>query len=217
MSKLELIELCCPVCDNHFRSPIVENPAAPAAKRTDFHEQTSGMAALPYQVHMCARCGFSGAENDFSGDTELSAGVIDHVWSELAPVLMKSSGVPSEKYEAAAKVVEWSGGNPRHAGDLWLRAAWCCVDEGDVEAERYYRRIAARRFEAALVGFDDVPREERAVVTYLTGELWRRIGDLRQARAWFDRVCDEVVDRSKQLWVIAVAKQQRDEPRDFFA
>ena len=217
MSKIQMIELCCPVCDNHFQSRVVEKSASPAAKRTDFHEQSNGTAALPYLVHMCTRCGFSGTERDFTGDTELSAGLIDHVWNELAPALVNNSGVASEKYEAAAKVAEWNGGDLRHAADLWLRAAWCCVEEGDVEAERYYRRIAARRFEAALVGFDDVAREERAVLTYLTGELWRRTGDLRQANAWFDRVPDEIVDEASQQWVIVAAKQQREAPRDWFA
>ena len=67
----------------------------------------------------------------------------------------------------------------RKLTDLLLRAAWCCVDEGDSEAERFFRRKAAWKFEEALGSFDGVGREERAVLTYLVGELWRRIGDLR--------------------------------------
>jgi uncharacterized protein (DUF2225 family) len=216
MTKLQLIELCCPVCDNHFRSRAVAAADVPAGQRTDFHEESPGRAVLPYLVHMCDRCGFSGAERDFTDQTELSATVIEHVWNELAPCVADNGGAASEKYEAAAKVAEWSGADLRDAADLWLRAAWCCVDEGDVEAERFYRRIAARKFEAALTAFDDVPREDRAVLTYLTGELWRRIGDLGQARAWFDRVPCEVVDVKSQQWVIAAAWQQRDAPRDWF-
>ena len=216
MTKLQLIELCCPVCENHFRSRAVEAADSPDRKGTDFQEQSSGRAALPYLVHMCDRCGFSGAEREFTDDTELSAAVIDHVWNELAPRLADNSGVASEKYEAAAKVAEWSGAELRHAADLWLCAAWCCVDEGDVEAERFYRRHAAWKFEAALSTFDEVPREDRALLTYLAGELWRRIGDLGQARAWFDRVAYEVVDIDSQRWVIAAASQQRDAPRDWF-
>jgi hypothetical protein len=142
--------------------------------------------------------------------------VIDHVWNELAPLVAKNTGAASEKYEAAAKVAEWRGDDPRHAADLWLRAAWCCVDEEDVEAERFFQLKAAQRFEAALSAFDDVPREDRALLTCLTGELWRRIGDLRQARAWFDRVPGEVIDAESQQWVIAAARQQRVAPRECF-
>ena len=216
MTKLQMIELCCPVCDNHFQSRAVEAADSPAGKRTDFHEQWPGRTPLAYLVHMCHRCGLSGPESDFTEGADFSAVVIDHVWNELAPLVADKSGAASEKYEAAAKVAEWRGADPRHAADLWLRAAWCCVDEEDVEAERFFRLKAARGFEAALSAFDDVPREHRAQLTYLTGELWRRIGDLRQARAWFDRVACEVIDAESQQWIIIAAEQQRDCPRDWF-
>ena len=122
----------------------------------------------------------------------------------------------SEKYEAAAKVAEWAGAEPRQVADLLLRAAWCCVDEGDVEAERYFRRRAAWAFEQALSAYDGVAREERAVLTYLVGELWRRVGDGRQARSWFEQVPHEVTDAQGQQWVLDASRQQKDAPREWF-
>ena len=95
------------------------------------------------------------------------------------------------------------------------RAAWCCADDGDHEAERWYRREAARGYARALERYDDVPRHQRARLTYLTGELWRRVGDERLAREWFGRVNDEVTDRLDQGWLIALAVLQRNEPRDW--
>jgi uncharacterized protein (DUF2225 family) len=105
---------------------------------------------------------------------------------------------------------------PRYIADLLLRAAWCCVDEGDVEAERYFRRHAAWKFDEALGAYDAVPREERAILTYLVGELWRRIGDSRMAGTWFDQVAEEVIDVESQQWVIDAAEQQRLNPREWF-
>jgi hypothetical protein len=122
----------------------------------------------------------------------------------------------SEKYEAAARVAEWAGAEPRQVADLLLRAAWCCVDEGDVEAERYFRRRAAWAFEQALAAYDGVAREERAVLTYLVGELWRRVGDGRQARGWFEQVAHEVTDAQSQQWVLDASRQQKDAPREWF-
>jgi hypothetical protein len=90
------------------------------------------------------------------------------------------------------------------------------VDEGDVEAERYFRRKAAWKFEESLQSFDGVARDERAVLTYLVGELWRRVGDTKQAHQWFNRVAGEVVDTHTQQWVIDAARQQRDCPREWF-
>ncbi|MEO8578778.1 MAG: DUF2225 domain-containing protein [Gemmatimonadales bacterium] len=215
MTTLRQIELCCPVCGNDFKSQSVVSTNAFGGKRTDFHERAAGTQPLAYLIHMCSECGYSGGESDFTAATDMSPVLKQHVLTELAPV--KSSLVcGSEKYEAAAKVAQWQGLDPRHVADLLLRAAWCCVDEGDVEAERYFRRHAAWTFEDALKTYDGVPRDERPILTYLVGELWRRIGDTEKATAWFTRVADEVTDPQNQQWVIDAADQQRMNPREWF-
>jgi uncharacterized protein (DUF2225 family) len=216
MTTLQQIELTCPVCETHFRSQAVVSTNSFGGKRTDFHERAAGTQPLPYLVHMCHRCGYTGAERDFTDEADVSPMLREQVWTELAPQIAKPTVLGSEKYEAAAKVAEWQGMEPRHVADLLLRAAWCCVDEGDVEAERFFRRKAAWAFERSLDGFDGVSQEERAVLTYLVGELWRRVGDQRRARQWFDQVPQEVSDGATQQWVIDAARQQRDCPREWF-
>jgi uncharacterized protein (DUF2225 family) len=164
---------------------------------------------------MCGECGYSGGETDFTAPTEVSPILKQQVLTELAP-LHPSTSCGSEKYEAAAKVAQWQGMEARHIADLLLRAAWCCVDEGDVEAERYFRRHAAWKFEETLGAYDAVPRDERAILTYLVGELWRRIGDIKSATTWFEAVGDEIVDLQNQQWVLDAAEQQRVNPREWF-
>ena len=216
MTTLQQIELTCPVCETHFRSQAVVSTNSFGGKRTDFHERAAGTQPLPYLVHMCNRCGYTGAERDFTEEADVSPTLREQVWSELAPQIAKPAVLGSEKYEAAAKVAEWQGMEPRHVADLLLRAAWCCVDEGDIEAERFFRRKAAWAFERALESYDGVPREERAVLTYLVGELWRRVGDAQRSALWFNRVPAEVVDVASQQWVKDAARQQRDCPREWF-
>ena len=216
MTTLQQIELRCPICDTRFRSQAVVSTNSFGGKRTDFHERAAGTQPLPYLVHMCSRCGYSGAERDFAEEADVSPILREHVWNELAPTFCTGATSGSEKYEAAAKVAEWQSLEPRHVADLLLRAAWCCVDEGDVEAERFFRRRAASMFERALDSWDGVARDERAVLTYLVGELWRRVGDMGQATHWFDKVTEEVTDASNQQWVLDAARQQRDCPREWF-
>jgi len=216
MTTLHLIELTCPICENAFRSQTVIATNAFGGKRTDFHERAAGMQPLPYFVHMCANCGYAGVERDFGTDVELSDQIRENVWSALAPALKRELPSGSLKYEHAAKVADWQGSDPRYLADLYLRASWCCVDERDTEAERYYRRKAAWRFAEALSSFDCVAEEERAVLTYLVGELWRRIGDAQLAQQWFDRVPDEITEPAAQAWVAEAAVQQRQAPREWF-
>jgi uncharacterized protein (DUF2225 family) len=215
MTTLRQIELSCPICGNNFQSQAVVTTNAFGGKRTDFHERAAGMQPLAYLIHMCDGCGYSGGERDFTREAEISPLLKEHVLNELTPTLaLEATG--SEKYEAAAKVAEWQGLEDRQIADLLLRAAWCCVDEGDIEAERYFRRHAAWAFERALMKYDGVPDEERAILTYLVGELWRRTGDLGQSEKWFDRVEDEIVDPESQHWVITAADQQRVDPQEWF-
>lgn len=216
MTTLRQIQLHCPICGVLFRSQAVVSTNAFGGKRTDFHERAAGTQPLAYLIHMCNECGFSGREPDFTPEAEVSPVVREHVLNRLAPIRASDQATGSEKYEAAAKVAEWQGIESRHIADLLLRAAWCCVDEGDVEAERYFRRHAAWAFEKALEDYDRVPREERAVLTYLVGELWRRVGDITQANAWFDLVREEIADESAQNWIVDAAVQQRTSPREWF-
>jgi Uncharacterized protein conserved in bacteria len=215
MTTLRQIVLICPVCGNNFQSQAVVTTNAFGGKRTDFHERAAGTQPLAYLVHMCGRCGYSGGESDFNSEGEVSPLLKEHVLNELTPsVSFFITG--SAKYEAAAKVAEWQGVDERTIADLLLRAAWCCVDEGDTEAERYFRRHAAWMFERALGNYDGVASEERAILTYLVGELWRRVGDLNQARTWFDKVQEEAGDHDDQRWIIAAADQQRTDPQEWF-
>lgn len=216
MTTLRQIELSCPICGNSFQSQAVVATNAFGGKRTDFHERAAGTQPLAYLIHMCSECGYSGGERDFTQETEVSPLLKEHVLNELAPRVPEST-TGSGKYEAAAKVAEWQGLEDRNIADLLLRAAWCCVDENDIEAERYFRRHAAWAFERALAKYDGVNADERAVLTYLVGELWRRVGDLKQAKDWFDRVPREITDQSSQQWVVSAADQQKSDPQEWFS
>ena len=70
--------------------------------------------------------------------------------------------------------------------------------------------------ERSLASYDGVVAEERAVLTDLVGELWRRVGDVAAAATWFDRVAPEIIDSQTQQWVLDAARQQRDCPREWF-
>jgi hypothetical protein len=197
MLTLKWIDLHCPVCASVFETMAASSsddegqdyyidPSAPVS---------TAVAVLPFLVHACPRCGYAGAVRDFGEDIEITEDVRTRVWAELAPQLGVSVRIPwlaltvagSDKYDGAARVAEWRGADARHVAELWVRAAWCCVDEHDIEAERYYARHAARWFAKALDVYDEFAGDERATMAYRLGQLWLRIGDTTQANAWFDR------------------------------
>jgi uncharacterized protein len=216
MTTLRQIELSCPICSNEFTSRAVLSTNSLGGRRTDFQEFAVGAQPLPYLIHTCCKCGYTAGERDFGEDVEVAPTIREHVWDELAPKVPDGPMTGSDKYEFAAKVAIWQGAGPRVVAELLLRAAWCCVDEDDIEAERYFRRAASWTFQRALATGDEVVREERATLTYLVGELWRRVGDLERAREWFDSVPREIIDGRREQWILDAAKQQRDDPREWF-
>lgn len=221
MTTLQQIKLRCPVCETHFASLAGGTSSAARTRRSDFRNDGPGRSTLPYLVHVCVCCGYAGHAEQFDPSVEITPEVRERVWSELAPklpavpsmLLLPNAG--SEKYEAAAKVAQWQQADARYVAELWLRGAWCCEDEGDTEAERYFRRKAAWSFDQALDSYDGIAREERAAIAYLVGELWRRIGDDAQAAEWFARVPYEVVDEQSQEYIVAVARRQADQPEEW--
>jgi uncharacterized protein len=192
-----------------------------AGSERDFGEEAEVSTALKERVwdELAPRLVDAGALSGNSGGSGGSGGSADGDDASGTSARTGVGGLAiagSEKYEFAAKVATWQGAEPRRVADLLLRAAWCCVDEGDTEAERYFRRQAAWAFERALASYDGVERDERAVLTYLVGELWRRVGDLTKAHDWFERVPGELTNPAAQQWVVDAARQQRDCPREWF-
>jgi uncharacterized protein (DUF2225 family) len=216
MTTLRQIELLCPICFNEFSSRAVLSTNAFGGRHTDFHECAVGAQPLPYLIHTCSKCGYTGDERDFGEEVDVAPMIKEHVWDELAPKVPDGPMAGSDKYEFAAKVAIWQGTGPRVIAELLLRAAWCCVDEDDIEAERYFRREASWMFERALAIYEGVAPDERAALTYLVGELWRRVGDAKRARTWFNLVPGEVINQRRQRWVLEAARQQRDDPKEWF-
>src|SRR6476620_10349254 len=66
MTTLQQVELQCPICETRFRSQSVVSTNSFGGKRTDFHERAAGTQPLPYLIHTCNRCGYSGADRDFA-------------------------------------------------------------------------------------------------------------------------------------------------------
>lgn len=215
-TSLKIVELFCPVCGMVFKTSIAIEIGSPTWKRTDFHQVVNGHQPLPYLMSLCLGCGYSGLDTDFKHGADVSVYVKEMVFEKLQPVVIHANGyiTGSMKYEHAAKIARWRGDDTRVVAELWLKAAWCCVEEGDIEAERYFRRHAAREFELALQEFDGINDDQKSIITYLVGELWRRVSETERARPWFNKAIELAKEEGDGL-LLKVAKQQRDNPQEW--
>lgn len=84
--------------------------------------------------------------------------------------------------------------------DAYLKAAWMAGDEKNRLAAQRFRQQAIRHFALALEG-RAVKDDLLSDLTYLVGDLYRRIGNFTEALQWFDRV------QAAQPWLAALVKQ----------
>jgi hypothetical protein len=176
---------------------------------TDLYRHAGGFPSLPLMIHGCPQCGYSGHAGAFDPD-EVTPRLKEWVRANLKPVSGRFRA--GAKYENSARIVEHEGAPPYQVANIWLRAGWC--EDGQSESGVRYRREAVLRFEAAMDA-GQVPKGERAIITYLIGELHRRIGDAAKAKDWFARVPNAVAGNAKEQWLIDLAIQQSTNPQEF--
>lgn len=85
---------------------------------------------------------------------------------------------------------------------VYLYAAWMAEDEADMEMGRSFRQQAEDYMVKALENHEVDP-EKTPLITYLVGELNRRLEKFDEALAWFSRV------KSEDLQLMGLCKQQK--------
>jgi hypothetical protein len=175
---------------------------------TDLYRHAGGFPSLPLMVHGCTQCGYSGHVADFDPE-QVTPELKEWVRTNLKPIPDRFS--TGAKYENSVRIAEYKGAPPYHVAQLWLKAGWCESEDGGAGVR--YRREAVARFEAAMER-RQVTADSRAIITYLIGELYRRVGDPDKAKAWFARAPDAVGGNAKQEWLIDLAIQQSTNPKE---
>ena len=212
MTTIREIKFTCPIDGEVFEDSAVMSTNQMGA-HTDFKPVVGGLFPLPFYVHACPKCGFAGFEEEFAG--KYDDNFKEWVLAELRGELENAELYGGLKYLLAARCAEHLGRQQRIVADLYLRGAWCAQEEESPELEMRCRKEAAARFEKALQS-GELGSDERASVTYLVGELHRRLGNDNEAAAWFDRVESEIVNPEEQAWVVRAAGMQKENPVEVF-
>jgi uncharacterized protein (DUF2225 family) len=188
---------------------------------SDFRPRFWGKDPLEAYVHACPECGFAGYADDYlEGVTE---GVIRKIRKFLTPRTRDLAKPNSAyyKFEFLALIYEWEDRASIEVGDSFLKASWVARACGNREKERLYQRESVRRFEEALEIGECGRQEERAVVSYLIGDLHRRLNRRRRAETWYHRAREEfgllAGDSQDDLaWLGDQIRRQLEAPTDTF-
>ncbi len=184
----------CPVCEARLQVKAVHTCGSHGAD-SDFRPHFWGIDPLESYVHSCQECGFSGSAEDYRDG--VPENVIRKIRKFLTPRTrdLARPGSPFFRYEFMALIHEWEDRDSLEVGDNFLKASWVARLHSNREKERLYQREAVRRLEEALEIGECEDQAQRAAVSYLVGELHRRLNRKRRAETWFHRALGEF-----ELW-----------------
>lgn len=175
----------CPACHLAFQTLQLQSTNTFGQRTTDFYQFNGGMQALPYEVHTCPSCGFTGFDEAFEQD-QVDESIVGLVNERIKPQVTTEQPTGGRRFEYAAWISIWERRSPLETAWLFLKAAWCYSLDEEPEQELEYRRQAITHFERAMEDAG-VPTNEEVNYCYLIGELYRRVGDSAKATLWFDR------------------------------
>ena len=205
-------EIQCPVCNTEFTGYKFASTSI-FGRYTDFREMHSGYDPREEMIATCPTCGFTDYSSNYDKHPAVTDDLREFIERELTPYVEERQPT-SLKFEFLALLDEFRGKEVMVIADSYLRAAWA---SGNVDTETSYRRIAIRFFKHAIEE-GNLPSEEALTITYLIGELYRRVGNQEFAITWFNRAIreSEKSNDEQAQRIIEIAKQQRDDPKDMF-
>lgn len=174
-------DFVCPLCTNRF-STFMDASGTQMGMRLDF--KPLGPIAAPWSVAVCPRCRFvlyQGARGTYT-----KAEVKDLKAFVASP---SYAGLPTNapSYQRLALIREHLKQPSADIGWAWLQASWQVESGQNSGLCHQCLTNSARAFDAALAV---AKAGDKAYITaaLLRGELHRRLGEMKQAREWFQHL-----------------------------
>lgn len=183
-TKLSVADFTCAFCGQKFTDQRIWSTNV-MDRDSEFRPLAMGLDPLPYYVHSCPHCGYANtSDQDPLRDQEKA-----EIGKFLTAYRQSHSGQvsPAGKYEILANIYIIRRLPSDKIAYAFQRAAWMADDAGDKIAARKFRTITLEYLTKALENHE-VEAKLTPIITYMVGELNRRLGRFDEALQWFSRV-----------------------------
>lgn len=207
----------CPVCSKEFTTKKVRMSKLRILKRDeDFLNYYNTENPIKYSIFVCPNCGYAAFENKFDDIRKDQVGVIiDNIssrWNKRDFGGIRSLDEGIESYKLALFVGTLLKVKKLEQGNICLNLGWLYRLEEKKNEEARFLKLARDQFIEAyntesLAGsnMDD------SKLSYLIGELSRRINDREEALSWFNtclslastRMNPALNDMAREQWRLA--------------
>ena len=187
-------EVTCPVCGKTFKTKAVKvNSPRIASKDSDFFIRYSVVNPYFYDVWICNSCGYAAMKSDFpkikSYEKDAIFNKISIKWKPREYPDILNASIAIERYKLAllsATVMEKPNST---LGMILLKTAWMYRLLEDTTNENIYLTKALNTLNSAYSA-ERFPMYglQRDSMSYLLGDLNRRIGNNSEALRWYSSV-----------------------------
>ena len=165
------------MCGHSFEYGVLLSTNAAGGVETDFRARAVGTDPVPFTVLTCPRCSYS---CDTGGFEQPVPPKVAYELKTLAERLFVAQPVKdSVRFQLAAELLDRKDDEPQAVGWMYLRASWMAREEGNAAAEELFQHRAVEAFQKHLELQPHGP--DVGQITYLVGELARRLGDFETA------------------------------------
>ncbi|MGL5148993.1 MAG: DUF2225 domain-containing protein [Clostridium sp.] len=186
-------KLNCPICSNESTTKAVKiNSPRRVSQDSDFFIRYNVINPYLYDVWICNKCGYSSMKCDFtkikSFQKELILKSITPKWASRNYPDELTPKHAIERYKLALINSNALERPASSSAMICLKIAWMCRLINDISQENLFLNRALESFSTAYF-YEDFPMYglNRDALTYLIGELNRRLGNFTEATVWYSK------------------------------
>lgn len=186
-------EISCPVCQNKFTQLKLKKSACPVEGRdSDFCVRYSGMDPNRYAVWVCPHCGYAASDAGFAAVRPAEVELLKQALTGRPVPVLNGERDSAAAVQAVSQALFCAISKKTKSGGiagLYLRMAWLYRIQGDPAKERAYLEKALENYVEAYQK-EPLPlgKMSALTLTYLIGELFRRLGKYKEAVQYFSLV-----------------------------
>lgn len=208
-TEFRLVSFTCPTCGTEFDAKTIKS-VSHRGQDADFFPHYVGESPLPYFLVQCPKCQFCAYAEDFSKSGEDALKISESAIKKiLNQPIAKKLPETAKRFFLAGKIYEEAGRNPYHIGNIYLRGSWCCRILENRRAEIEMQQLAVTFLRKSVDKSTIDNPDNLPIVTYIVGELYRRLEDKKLAREWYAAVAEVLIDPDQQ-WVLELAQKQAE-------
>ena len=206
-------KVICPVCGNEFTVKVVKSSSIRIeCKDSDFFIRYLGANPYFFDAWVCDACGYAAIKSDFpnikSYEKDIIKNEITPKWKSRSFNKINSATEAIEKYKLALITATTLKKKSSTIAFILLKIAWMYRILKDTKNEQIFLKESVGCFEKAY-SEEDFPIYglTRDSITYLIGDIYRRINNDKVALTWYSRSITTVGAASK---IKELARNGRD-------